>query len=259
MIVNDGSRDETGALAEQAARENDWIEVRHKPVGIRRVGPGVVDAFYSGLEGFDLNDYDYICKLDGDLDFAPTYFQDCLDYFSQDPLLGTISGKCSVKTDNKLVPERTGDQFSHGVAKLYRRECFVEIGGFVPEVMWDGIDCHQCRIHGWRARSVDDPALCIVHLRLMGSSHQSVYHGRRRWGRGQYFMGTHPLYLLFICMYRMAERPWILGGLNIAIGYFQAMLSRARRYNALGFQTYLRSWQINEIRRRFGLRIRAFT
>ena len=129
--------------------------------------------------------------------------------------------------------ERTGDDFSHGVAKLYRRECFEEIGGFVREVMWDGIDCHRCRMLGWEAVSDPDPRLAMTHLRQMGSSYRSVFHGRMRWGRGQYFMGTHPLYLLFVGLYRMAERPWVLGGLCIVWGYAKAW-AQARRGTATG-------------------------
>jgi poly-beta-1,6-N-acetyl-D-glucosamine synthase len=248
VIVNDGSSDRTGAIADAAARAHSWIVVRHRPAGTgRRVGPGVVEAFYTGLDGINLAEFHYVCKLDGDLEFAPTYFADCLARFVAEPRLGTISGKCYVPTDDELVLERSGDQFSHGVAKLYRRTCFEEIGGFVHEVMWDGIDCHRCRMLGWKAVSDPDPRLRIVHLRQMGSSHKSVYHGRRRWGRGQYFMGTHPLYILFVALYRTAERPWFLGGANILIGYFQAWVGGVRRYDAPGFRAHLRGWQMREL------------
>jgi glycosyltransferase involved in cell wall biosynthesis len=253
IIVDDGSSDRTGVIADEAAARHDWIHVIHRPTGTaRRVGPGVIDAFYAGLDSVNLNDFDYVCKLDGDLEFGPRYFESCFERFENDPRLGTISGKTSIPVGNGWVSERTGDEFSHGVAKLYRRECFQEIGGFVREVMWDGIDCHRCRMLGWKAQSVDDPDLAIKHLRQMGSSHQSVYHGRRRWGRGQHFMGTHPLYILGIAAYRMAERPWILGGLNILFGYTGAALRRDPRYTDtdLDFQRFLHSWQLGELRQR---------
>ena len=98
--------------------------------------------------------------------------------------------------------------------------------------------------------SVDDPALAIKHLRQMGSSHKSVYHGRRRWGMGQYFMGTHPLYLLGITGYRMLERPWVLGGLNILFGYAGAWMSRQPRYEEPGFRPFLHDWQLKELKHR---------
>lgn len=248
IIVDDGSSDATGAIADAAAAQHDWITVLHRPPGTgRRVGPGVIEAFYAGLALVNINDYDFVCKLDGDLEFAPNYFADLLARFAADPRLGTASGKTHIPVDGRFVLERTGDDFSHGVAKLYRRECFEEIGGFVHQVMWDGIDCHRCRMFGWKAHSYDDPALAIKHLRQMGSSHKSVYHGRRRWGFGQYFMGTHPLYLLGITTFRMAERPWILGGLNILLGYTGAWLKRAPRYDDSEFRRHLHQWQLKKI------------
>lgn len=254
VIVNDGSSDETGQLADEAAAKHDWIRVIHRKPGTkRRVGPGVIEAFYVGLSHQRLGDYDFICKMDADIEFAPDYFARLLSQFQRNPRLGTVSGKCWVPVEGRLVLERTGDQFSHGVAKLYRRECFQEIGGFVREVMWDGIDCHTCRMLGWKAKSDPDPALRIVHLRLMGSSHRSVFHGRRRWGRGQYFMGTHPVYLLGIAGYRMLERPFVVGGLSILIGYFDAMVRRTPRYSNQLFRRFLHHWQLQRI----GLRLLA--
>jgi glycosyltransferase involved in cell wall biosynthesis len=250
IIVDDGSSDATGPIADRAAGEHPWIQVLHRPPGtVRRVGPGVIEAFYAGLEQVNIKDYDFVCKLDGDLEFGPNYFADLLARFAADPRLGTASGKAHIPVgkDGRFVLERTGDEFSHGVAKLYRRECFEEIGGFVRQVMWDGIDCHRCRMLGWKAQSYNDPALAIKHLRPMGSSHKSIYHGRRRWGFGQYFMGTHPLYILGIAAYRMAERPWVLGGLNILFGYIGAGLRRAPRYDDPEFRRHLHRWQLKKL------------
>lgn len=250
IIVNDGSSDATGAIADRAAEAHPWIRVLHRPAGTpRRVGPGVIEAFYAGLELFDLRDYDFICKMDGDLELPDDYFRILMDRFEADPRLGTASGKTCIPVGDRFVPERSGDQFSHGVAKLFRRECFEEIGGFVREVMWDGIDCHRCRMLGWKAFSYDEPELLIKHLRQMGSSYKSIYHGRMRWGRGQYFMGSHPAYLLASAAYRMLERPWIIGGLCIAAGYFQAAWRHQPRYEDPRFRAHLHRWQFDELKR----------
>ncbi|MDX2036738.1 MAG: glycosyltransferase family A protein [Isosphaeraceae bacterium] len=251
IIVDDASSDRTGEIADAAALRHDWISVLHRGGSHgRRVGPGVVEAFYAGLALADLSQYRFLCKLDGDIELQPRYFEDMIRRFESNPRLGTASGKTYIPVDGRFVKERSGDEFSHGVAKLYRRECFEEIGGFVHEVMWDGIDCHRCRMLGWEAVSFDDPELAILHLRQMGSSFKSVYHGRLRWGRGQYFMGTHPLYLLGISGYRMFERPWVLGGLCILGGYVDSWLHRRRQYDEPGFREHLHRWQLAELRRR---------
>ena len=251
VIVDDGSDDNTGELADAAAAKYDWIKVLHRQQGTqRRVGPGVIEAFYAGLETADMSQFGFVMKMDADIEVKPEYFETLMKQFRANPRLGTASGKCWVPVDGELVLERTHDGFSHGVAKLFRRECFEEIGGFVRQVMWDGIDCHSCRMRGWDAVSLEDPALRIIHLRLMGSSFRSVYHGRRRWGRGQYFMGTHPLYLLGITSYRMFERPWILGGLCILAGYIHAAVTRMPRYKNEEFRSFLHKWQLGELKRR---------
>jgi glycosyltransferase involved in cell wall biosynthesis len=252
LIVDDGSSDRTGELAEEAAKQHDWIKVLRRTKGTaRRVGPGVIEAFYAGLELVDINDYDYVAKFDGDLEFEPNYFADCLTQFDENPRLGTMSGKVFIPEDGRLIPERNSDEFSMGCSKLYRRECFQEIGGFVREVMWDGIDCHRCRLFGWEAKSDPDPRLNILHLRPMGSSQKNIYHGRMRWGRGQYFMGTSFLYIFGIATYRMRDRPVIIGGICIFLGYMQAWIQKAPQYNDLEFRTFLRRWQMNELSRRF--------
>jgi glycosyltransferase involved in cell wall biosynthesis len=244
VIVNDGSSDDTGNLADEAAEKYDWIQVLHRPAGTqRRVGPGVIEAFYAGLDSVDLDDFDFVVKLDADIHLPHFYFAGLIEMFKNNPRLGTVSGKCYIPVDGQLVYERTGNDFTHGTAKLYRRECFQEIGGFVREVMWDGIDCHKCRMLGWEAKSLEDATYSIIHLRQMGSSHKNILHGRRRWGRGQYFMGTHLAYIVAITLYRMAERPWVLGGLNILMGYLWAMITRYPRYEDKEFRKFLRKWQ----------------
>jgi hypothetical protein len=62
-------------------------------------------------------------------------------------------------------------------------------------------------------------------------------------------MGTHPAYLLASALYRLFERPWVLGGLCIVVGYVQAALRRQPRYDDPEFRDFLRRWQTNELKR----------
>ena len=136
-----------------------------------------------------------------------------------EPRLGTCSGKAYIHKNGTLVSERHGDETSIGASKIYRVDCFREIGGFIREVMWDGIDCHQCRMHGWVACSFDEPDLRFQHLRPMGSSQQSILTGRIRHGYGQYFMGTGLLWMIATAVYRSPEKPYESGGLFILYGW----------------------------------------
>ena len=66
--------------------------------------------------------------------------------------------------------------------KFYRVACFKEIGGFVRQVLWDGIDCHRARMLGWIAESVDLKPIRFIHLRPQGASHKGIWTGRFRSG-----------------------------------------------------------------------------
>ena len=153
-------------------------------------GGGVIDAFYAGYDTINPDDFDYVCKLDLDLDIPPRYFEALMKRMEADPRIGTCSGKPYMQLDGKLVSEKCGDENSVGMIKFYRTDCFKQIGGFVRMLMWDGIDCHRCRMLGWIAVSWDDPEIRFVHLRPMGTSHKNWWTGRVRHGVGQYYMGT---------------------------------------------------------------------
>jgi glycosyltransferase involved in cell wall biosynthesis len=243
VVVDDGSSDRTPEILREAAQRLPWLRiVRRQDRGARKVGGGVIDAFYDGLAAVDI-DYDFVAKMDVDLEFPPRYLERLLEYFRNDPRLAAASGKVFRLENGRLVEEYMIDEMVAGQFKFYRREAFERIGGFVRDVMWDGIDFHRARMEGYRTASIHDPDLQILHLRLMGSSHRSVYHGRMRWGRGQWFMGTWLPYMIASGVFRMREKPYVLGGLLIIVGYIAAAVRGERRYDDPRFRRELRHWQ----------------
>lgn len=248
VIIDDGSSDDTYKIVKEYADKHSWIQLVKKPDrGVRAVGPGVVETFNFGLSTVNIDDYDFVCKLDGDISFLPTYFKSLLKKFRDDPRLGAASGKPYIEVGGKIIPERTNDEMVAGQMNFYRRECFIAIGGFVQQVHWDGIAFHRARMEGWRTHSFDEPDLRFMHLRLMGSSHKSIVTGRLRWGKGQYFLGTHPLYVLAIGVYRALEKPFVIGGMLIVVGYLRSALKREPRYEYPGFRKSLHAWQMERL------------
>lgn len=245
IIVDDGSKDATPRILAEYAAKHDFIEiVTRTDRGRRAVGPGVIDAFYAGYDRVDRSAFEYICKFDLDLDMPPRYFERLVERMEKEPRLGTCSGKPYFEdTDGKLVSEKCGDEMSVGMTKFYRVKCFEEIGGFVRQVMWDGIDCHRCRMLGWRAVSWDEPELRFVHLRPMGASDRGILTGRMRWGFGQYFMGTGLSYMTASALFRMSTPPYVLGGAAMWWGYVKSMLSRQERFDSPEFRRFLRRYQ----------------
>lgn len=244
VIVDDGSTDATPAILADYAARHSWIRVvTRADRGHRAVGPGVIDAFYAGFNTIDPNQFEFICKLDLDLRLPPRYFEILIDRMQANPRIATCSGKAWIEQNGLLHDERHGDETSLGMTKFYRTTAFAQIGGFVREVMWDGIDCHECRRQGWIACSWNEPELRFVHLRPMGSSQQSVYVGRMRHGFGQYFMGTGALYMFASALSRINQKPYVLGSLAMMWGWSKSAIQGAPRYGDDGFRRALRRYQ----------------
>jgi len=244
VIVDDGSTDETPQILADYAAKHDWIRIVQKPDrGHRAVGPGVVEAFYVGYQSIDPADFTYSCKLDLDLDLPPHYFETLIERMEADPRIGTCSGKPYIRQNGTLVSERRGDEMSVGMTKFYRRTCFEDIGGYVHEVMWDAIDCHKARQRGWKAVSWDHPDLNFEHLRPMGSSQTSIWTGKRRHGFGQYFMGSDLFFYAATCVFRMAEKPYVLGGLAMMQGYLASWMRGDRQLDDPELRTFIRAYQ----------------
>jgi glycosyltransferase involved in cell wall biosynthesis len=250
LVVDDGSTDATPRILAEYAARYDWIQIVTKPDrGHRAVGPGVIEAFYYGLDRIDIAGFDYICKFDLDLELPPRYFALLMDRMEENPRIGSCSGKPWFTGDGKTGPkgarisEKCGDEMSVGMTKFYRVGCFLEIGGFVREVMWDAIDCHKSRQLGWIACSFPDPELEFEHLRPMGSSQKSVYTGRMRHGFGQYYMGSDFLFFTASCIFRMAHPPYVTGGAASWWGYVRAWVNRAPRHDDAELRAFIRAYQ----------------
>jgi poly-beta-1,6-N-acetyl-D-glucosamine synthase len=246
VVVDDGSADETPQILAEYAKKLPYLRViRRRDRGFRHVGAGVMEAFYEGYRTIDPSDFDYLCKLDLDVDLPPRYFELLMERMEADPRLATCSGKPYFRTRRgRLVSEACGDENSVGMTKFYRTDAFRQIGGFVRELMWDGIDGHRCRMGGWIATSWDDPELRFEHLRPMGTSDKGWWEGRARHGVGQYFMGTGPLYMLASSLYRMTRPPLVAGGVAMLWGYLRAMALRKERYTDEDFRRFLRRYQM---------------
>ena len=255
VIVDDGSTDETPQLLARAAERIPWLHVvRRENRGFRKVGGGVIEAFEVGRKSVEIP-YDFIAKLDVDLEFGPRYLEHALERFDQEPELAAVSGQIYMHKNGEIVEEFSMiPEMVAGCFKLYRREVFEEIGGFVQAVMWDGIDIHQCRLRGLKTANVSDPELQIIHLRPMGASDRSIWRGRLRWGEGQWFMGSTFPYILASGVNRMRERPFVIGGLLIVVGYLKAAIQGRPRYEDERFRRSLRKWQWQRLLETVGLR-----
>ena len=250
VVVDDGSRDESPAiLREYQARMPYLRVVTRVDRGARKVGPGVIEAFNEGLATIDLSTIEFLCKLDMDLDLPPRYFEGLIARMDADPAIATCSGKAFYPAPDtgELVSEYCGDEVSVGMTKFYRVGDWKGIGGFPTSIGWDVIDCHLCRMMGRKAVSFPDPDLRFIHLRPMGSSHISLWHGRTRHGLGAWVLGTIPVFMVASALFRMNKRPYVVGATAMLWGYLKAWFGGVPRFDAPGYLAFVRGYQLRAL------------
>jgi glycosyltransferase involved in cell wall biosynthesis len=242
VIVDDGSTDATGAIADAAARACPWLRVVHRvDRGTRQAGVGVMQAFHAGFDALDARDWDYIVKLDADLVFPSDYFARCFDEFASNPRLGIGGGVCwAPSRSGKYVEERTPRFHVRGTTKIYRRACWDDIGGLVRMTGWEIVDEAKANRLGWQTSSF--PHIVVRHERPSGDA-AGQWRDWVKQGRASYIAGYDPLFLLARAVARLARTPGPTSAAGLVAGYVGAGLQREPRFDDTATVRYLREQQ----------------
>jgi biofilm PGA synthesis N-glycosyltransferase PgaC len=246
VLVDDGSTDATGKIIDQHATQFPWIQVVHRPNrGFRKPGGGVMEAFYAGYDALERNDWEFVVKLDGDLTFSSDYFEKCFERFSRDPQLGIGGGEIYHRLEGGGLKVEANPTFHvRGATKIYRRGCWEAIGGLIPAAGWDTIDEVKANMLGWRTYSFKE--LRLLHHRFTGSA-EGLLEDRVKHGAACYVSGYHPLFVTASCVFRLVQKPYVLGSAAILYGFVRGYFTRAPRVNDAPLVGYLRAQQLRRL------------
>jgi glycosyltransferase involved in cell wall biosynthesis len=245
IIVNDGSTDQTADIIDRYSHEYHWIRAIHRTNrGFRKSGGGVIEAFNEGLKVVKSNDWDFIIKLDGDLIFAPDYFEKCFEHFLEDPKLGIGGGTIFHIFDGREIVEEVPQFHVRGATKIYKRECWSAIDGLWVAPGWDTIDEVKANMLGWTSRSFPD--LRVYHQRLTGTA-ESRWKDFVKNGRARYVSGYHPLFLASSCIRRLFQRPYLIASAGLFYGYLSGYLKRIPQVDDPLLIKYLRKQQVHRL------------
>jgi poly-beta-1,6-N-acetyl-D-glucosamine synthase len=228
IIVSDGSTDGTDGIVKKYAAEYKWIELVRTPERTERHFAGKVHAFNAGYERVKDLQYDIIGSLDADISFEKDYFSFLLRKFAENPNLG-VGGTPFSEGSHHYDYRFTSIEHVSGACQLFRRECFEEIGGYIP-IKGGGIDwtaVTTARMKGWKTKTFIEK-VCIHH-RNIGTGKGALLTSRFRFGKQDYYLGGHPLWEVFRSLYQMKTKPYIFGGLFLFLGYFWAFLRKVER------------------------------
>jgi len=248
IIVNDGSTDATVDVVSRYLAEYDWIELVNLSPHRDRSFAAKVHAFNAGLERVTKLDYEVIGNLDSDVSFEPGYLEFLVDKFQEDPNLGVAGTIFHEEGYSSAKDSFEGKNHVAGGCQLFRRRCFQEIGGYIPNKAGgiDWIAVTTARMKGWKTRSFREKF--FFHYRSLGTAERSLLASNFSYGEKDYYLGGHPLWELFRVAYRATRKPYLLGGIALFLGYLSASLRRMHRPVSEELMRFHRQEQMNKLR-----------
>jgi glycosyltransferase involved in cell wall biosynthesis len=229
VIVDDGSTDRTAEIVEQYTSRFPWIELVRRPQRTERSFSGKVEAFNAGLERVGSLDFEVIGNLDTDVSFEPEYLEFLMEKFSEDQSLGVAGTPFLENGYDSARDSFEGQNHVAGGCQLFRRKCFEDIGGYVPNHAGgiDWIAVTTARMKGWKTHSFPDKR--FHHYRPLGTAERNVVESLFSYGEKDYYLGGSPIWQMFRVVYRMTKQPFVIGGLSLMSGYCWAALRRTKR------------------------------
>jgi glycosyltransferase involved in cell wall biosynthesis len=254
VIVNDASTDQTREIVESHARQHNFIELVNVQRAAGRHFGNKVRAFNTGLECVKDLKFDFIGNLDADMSFEPDYFQNLLQQFELNPKLGIGGGMVHTTIDGKFVSQEVALDSVAGAVQLFRRKCFEQVGGYRAMPL-GGIDAAAevaARMHGWQTRTF--PELVTREHRFTGAATASPLKSRLKEGKRMYSLGYSPIFFFVRCIYRLLERPAVIGSVAALWGYFMSAISSKPVAVSPEAVRYLRSEQHAKLKRLLGFK-----
>jgi glycosyltransferase involved in cell wall biosynthesis len=238
VLVENGSIDDTPAIAARLADDHPWIRVlATQPAHAEERGAPIVAAFHHALATLD-GEAAYVGQLDADLTFAPDYFERLLEELEASPRLGIVSGTC-FEQEAGGWRQRFGTGASvWGAARLYRRACLDAVLPLEPRTGWDAIDVAVANARGWETKVVLD--LPFYHHRREAERERTRWSAWAAQGRVSHYLGYRPSYLVLRAAFQALRDPSALG---LVAGYADEAIHRRSRCTRTGVTSWVREQQ----------------
>lgn len=244
IVIDDSSTDGTFETLRDWEARLGFLEVVQGrwPDGHGRGQDGLAEAreavtFNQALARARLEDYDFVGKLDGDVELPPQHFRRLVDEFAADSELGVAGCMLVEPSGGRWVRLGIPSYHVHGATKLYRSRCFAAIGGIEERLGWDVTDETYARMRGFRSHTFAD--LEARHLRPSGSAAGQL-RGRARAGEVAYIVRYEPWWVVPRAGKVALSRPYLLSGVAFLYGYVAAWLRRRARVEDEAYRRFVR-------------------
>jgi glycosyltransferase involved in cell wall biosynthesis len=276
VIVDDGSTDKTGEIIAEAEKQYDWIKGVRLEEHKEYMGTHLA---YVCNKGFEFaKDYcnekgipfAYIVLVDADNILEARYFEKLLEEFEKDEKLGIASGNSAFTDIEKILDDlrakksnvtvmdekfwqiwdnnstqiqNSREDLPMGSARMWRRECFEETGGYLPVPLPDSVSNAMAKLKGWRTRRFLD----IRVIERQGLKKQGLWKGYKEKGESYFFLGqSFPLAVLKALKYS-SKRPFYIG-MAYFYGYIKSFVRRKERVEDEGIRPYYKYIRSRELK-----------
>lgn len=249
LIVSDNSTDQTDEIVRRYEERYDFIKLLRTADSESRNFASKVFAINLALEQLNSDSYDFLGILDADITFNNDYYESMLKEFNSDTKLGIAGGEFYDILNGKKIKVVKSSGSVRGGIQLFRKNCFKDIGGFVP-LKYGGEDIITevtARKNGWKVKSFNHQYL--DHHRLTGTGGWNILEAKFREGQLAFSMGYHPLFQVLKSIYRVKERPYIISGFLHLMGFCYSYISGKQRVVKKDFIDYLRNEQLGRIKK----------
>jgi biofilm PGA synthesis N-glycosyltransferase PgaC len=209
LCVNDGSKDDTGAILNELMASHPRLRVIHQGRNQgKAVGLNTAALLANG---------EYLLCIDGDAILDRDAIAWMLRHFLSGARVGAVTGNPRIRTRSTLLGRLQVGEFSSivglikraqriygrlftvsGVAAMFRRRALLEIGFWSPDMLTEDIDISwKLQLRHWAVR-FEPHALCWI---LMPETLAGLWKQRLRWAMG----GSQA-----ILKYRFIFREWRL-------------------------------------------------
>ena len=275
VIVNDGSADKTGKIISEAKKKYEWIKGVHLKEHKEYMGTHIAYVCNKGFEFAkeycERNDisYEYIALVDADNILEVRYFEKLIGEFEKDEKVGIASGNNAWTDVEKLLNElkrtkkdvtvmdsefwqmydspviqigKGREDLPIGSARMWRKKCFEETGGYAPVHAPDAVSNIKAKIKGWKTRRFRN----IKLIEREGLTAKGSWKGYKRMGKSDFFRWYPFSFTLLKALNYLSKRPYY-SGFAYFWGYLiESLISRKNRIDDAEIQQYYQYIRPNE-------------
>ncbi|KKG37563.1 glycosyl transferase [Methanosarcina mazei] len=243
LIINDSSTDKSSEILSDLERKHNWIRVITTEGTKRDLSfhyAKVVSDGFSLILQISCKEkisFEYLGLIDADMILENNFFEKIIDRFEKNPRLGIASGNAVYYNGDKLVAEEGRENLPIGGLRVWRKNCFIETGGFPISYSADSVSNVLAILRGWDTKKFDD--IIGVQTRRTSSA-EGLWKGYRTKGESDYYRDYHPLYVIFkFVKYSLTSPSYI--GIAYLEGYIKGLIKIRNKIDIPEVRKYYRN------------------